>query len=309
MKNDIQVIIKDILAKEKEYYIYGQELAIITLQGEINTVKNEKLQFNNSVSFLFTHNGTAKIQVNEVECKLTKNSIIDILDTDVIQNIYRSTDFEGSLILISIDFLGEVLRNTQKKAHGVLLNRMDFLYIELSAQEVEILQKAINEITFQIDRKEHFDHRELLKSYIKIFLLEFLNIAASHRKNGKKGRSNKEKLVAQFTHLVNENCCEHHEVRWYANELCIDTAYLSRILKSINDKTANQWIDDALVRKAKLYLMDDNTSIKDIAERLHFSDQAAFGKFFKKQEKLSPLNYRRTKLLERLKEEQESFYP
>ena len=94
-----------------------------------------------------------------------------------------------------------------------------------------------------------------------------------------------------------------YEVRWYANELCIDSTYLSRILKSINGKTANQWIDAVIARKAKLYLMDDNASIKDIAEKLHFSDQAAFGKFFKKQEGLSPLNYRQTQLIKKMEEE------
>ena len=40
-------------------------------------------------------------------------------------------------------------------------------------------------------------------------------------------------------------------------------------------------------------LEDDRISIGQIAERLHFSDQASFCKFFKKQKQISPMAYRR----------------
>ena len=129
-----------------------------------------------------------------------------------------------------------------------------------------------------------------------------MNIAAASRKGTAGKKLSKENLIARFTHLLNENPGERHEVRWYAQQLCIDATYLSRILKAFNGKTAGQWIDGALARKAKLYLADSDTSIKDIADKLNFSDQAAFGKFFKKQEGLSPLNYRREQLLKKLEE-------
>ncbi|MDM8307733.1 helix-turn-helix domain-containing protein [Phocaeicola barnesiae] len=42
-----------------------------------------------------------------------------------------------------------------------------------------------------------------------------------------------------------------------------------------------------------LMLEDERIPVGQIAEELHFSDQASFSKFFKKQMKMAPMLYRR----------------
>ncbi len=293
MKKYNQITIEDILADKKEYWAYEDKLVIVRLRGEQKSVYSKIFQFKDTISFLFTHTGTAKIQVNDEECTLTGNSIIDILDTDVVQNMYLSPVYEGTHIFMSVSFFYELLKNIPQKANEGLLNRMDFLYIELFPTESEVMLQAIRNLTFQICRKEHLDYHDLIKAFALIFFLEFRNIATSRRRTFKKKNINKERIVTNFTRLLAENCHKQHEVRWYANELCIEPVYLSRILKSIKGKTANQWIDEAVIRQAKIYLKDYNASIKDIAGELNFSDQAAFSKFFKKHDGRSPSDYRK----------------
>lgn len=292
-----QITIENILADKEEYCAYEDKLVIVRLRGEQRFVYSKIFQFKDTVSFLFTHTGTAKIQVNDVECTLTGNSIIDILDTDVVQNMYLNPVYEGTHVFMSVSFFYELLKNIPQKANEGLLNRMDFLYIELFPSESEVMLQAIRNLTFQISRKEHLDYHDLIKAFALVFFLEFRNIATSRRRIFKKKNINKEHVVANFTRLLAENCHRQHEVRWYANELCIDPVYLSRILKSVKGKTANQWIDEAIIRQAKMYLKDYNASIKDIAGELNFSDQAAFSKFFKKHDGRSPSDYRKELLL------------
>lgn len=307
MKDNFPIEIRDILRREDCAYSYGQELLIVILQGKKNLIEGEKHLLEDSLSILFTRQGCACMKVNETECRLEACSVIDILNTDILQNMRLSPDYEGIHLIISLNFLDEIMRHTANRSSRIILNRMENLYLELTAEEAAILQQALKGIMLQLERKDQIYGRELLKTYVKIFLLEFLNMATVRRKESAQEKLNKDTLIARFMHLLNENCCERPEVRWYAGELCIDATCLSRLLKSVNGKTANQWITDARLRKARLYLSDADTLIKDIADKLNFSDQAAFGKFFRKQTGLSPQHYRREQQLKKGKEEQEDY--
>ena len=81
---------------------------------------------------------------------------------------------------------------------------------------------------------------------------------------------------------------------FYASQLCISPQYLSMLLREQTGKSANKWIDDAVLMEAKMLLKTPQLSVQQVAEQLHFSDQSTFGKFFKKHIGLSPLEFRRS---------------
>jgi AraC-like DNA-binding protein len=83
-----------------------------------------------------------------------------------------------------------------------------------------------------------------------------------------------------------------HEVTYYASTLCVSSVFLTRAMKKATKKTAGQWIDEMLVAESKILLRKSGCSIKEIAEKLHFSDQASFSKFFKKNVGMSPSKYK-----------------
>jgi AraC-like DNA-binding protein len=64
-------------------------------------------------------------------------------------------------------------------------------------------------------------------------------------------------------------------------------------MKKVTKKTAGQWLDEAIITESKILLRKPGGSIKEIAEKLHFSDQAAFSKFFKKNVGVAPLEYKK----------------
>ena len=67
-------------------------------------------------------------------------------------------------------------------------------------------------------------------------------------------------------------------------------------MKSLSGKTATQWISDALIRESEILLRNPEFTIQQISDQLNFSDQSAFGKFFKKHKKMSPLSFRNQEL-------------
>ena len=64
--------------------------------------------------------------------------------------------------------------------------------------------------------------------------------------------------------------------------------------KELTGKSANKWIDDALIVEAKMLLKAPQATVQQVADILHFSDQSTFGKFFKKHMGISPMEYRKS---------------
>ena len=89
-----------------------------------------------------------------------------------------------------------------------------------------------------------------------------------------------------------ENYRQHHDIGFYAESLHISTTYLSRIVKHITGHTVRFHISELLCADARKLLECTNLDIKEIAEKLGFSDQSVFGKFFVKKTGLSPMKFR-----------------
>lgn len=99
-------------------------------------------------------------------------------------------------------------------------------------------------------------------------------------------------LYNAFVSLVAEHYREAHDVSFYADNLCITTRYLSQITDKAVGKSPKQIIADYLMNEAKSYLDTTRLTVQEIADKLGFSSQALFCKFFRNQEKTSPTEYR-----------------
>ena len=99
-------------------------------------------------------------------------------------------------------------------------------------------------------------------------------------------------IYNSFVSLVAEHYRKAHDVAFYADRLCITTRYLSQITDKVVGKSPKQIIADYLLSEARTYLDTTRLTIQEIADRLGFSSQALFCKFFKSQEKTSPSEYR-----------------
>ena len=99
-------------------------------------------------------------------------------------------------------------------------------------------------------------------------------------------------LYNTFVSLVAEHYRKAHDVNFYADKLCITPRYLSQITDKTVAKSPKQIIADYLMSEAKTYLDTTRLTIQEIADKLGFSSQALFCKFFKHQSNTSPREYR-----------------
>lgn len=81
---------------------------------------------------------------------------------------------------------------------------------------------------------------------------------------------------------------------FYAKELALTPHYLSSLIAGISGKSVLYWINRATLVHAKVLLKNMDLLICDIADRLNFPGQSAFGLFFKRETGMTPSEYRKS---------------
>src|SRR5918995_37581 len=90
-------------------------------------------------------------------------------------------------------------------------------------------------------------------------------------------------LHQRFLETLERDFASSHDAGHYARELGVSPGTLSRILTRLTRRTTKQLILERVILEAVRLLRFSDLSIKEIADRLGFSDQFAFSKAFKRQ--------------------------
>ena len=99
-------------------------------------------------------------------------------------------------------------------------------------------------------------------------------------------------VVDKFKRLVNEQFKSSEAVASYANRIGVSPGQLTRLTKQVLGLTALEVINARLVFEAERELTYTADSIKQIAAKLGFEDEAYFSRFFKKETGQSPKAFR-----------------
>lgn len=104
--------------------------------------------------------------------------------------------------------------------------------------------------------------------------------------------SSSRRLFHKFCQLLCENCRFRHDVKFYAEKLCITPYYLSKITYRIFQVSPKELIDRQLIMEIKALLTATDLTVKEIADRFCFESPSYLCRYFKKHVGMTPLNYR-----------------
>ena len=139
----------------------------------------------------------------------------------------------------------------------------------------------------------HIYRDDVLKMLFAIFLLDVEDAQAqsvARPLNSKRA----EELFLGFTQLLPHHFAEHHDIAFYADQLCISPVYLSRIVRQVSGRTVVDYINRMLATEAAFLLHTTSLTVSQISDRLHFADTPSFSKFFLRMKGMSPKDYRNT---------------
>lgn len=245
--------------------------------------------------------GSISIKSNELIHHYKKGNLGMIIPNNVYKVNAFTDDVKAYFILIDRDELNnqtsfafnkyemqQALRSSNNNIEKVSDNA--FAHILNLCEQLFYYNQEEKEITFSQQIK-----LSLFTSLVYILVGDFLQGKGKDINILKNSR--KESITMKFLQLVSINFMKEKELKFYADKLLISSKYLSNTVREITNQPPSKFITEALLNNAKILLLNSDNSIKEISNELDFSDQYAFGKFFKKHTGLSPSNFKKTNKL------------
>ena len=223
---------------------------------------------------LLIRKGTATIVISEQDERKTLNadSLLVMTSRHVINEIELTPDFKAECVLVDTDMVNE---NT--------------IY-HLTEEKHKSVSDVFNIIP-NIVRHQHINKVEMIQSMFNVLRLILEELPYEERSISHDFKHKKE-VYEIFLHHLYRNFRKERQIRFYASNMNVSTAYLSRLVKEISGSTINEHVTSLIYKEACNLLSHSSMSIGEIADALSFSDQSALTNFFKMRAGMTPLAYR-----------------
>ncbi|MDR2127443.1 MAG: AraC family transcriptional regulator [Prevotellaceae bacterium] len=131
---------------------------------------------------------------------------------------------------------------------------------------------------------------DILRAYLIILLVELNKI---YKKTLTEKLNSAEKITNKFKEILFDKPQKKMSVAEYASLLNITPNHLNKTIKSTTGKSPSEWIIESIITEAKILLYQTNLTISEISANTGILDQSYFSRIFKKQEGVSPVEFRK----------------
>lgn len=166
-------------------------------------------------------------------------------------------------------------------------------YIQMNEEEFTTIIDIYNRLRNRYLDQNHPYRQEVIQHSLLIAVYDFSVIYDKYTLVIKE--SLQDSYLTRFIDLLFKQYKQHRQTGFYADKLNITPKYLSKIIKEETGSSVQDWIFQLILFETKSLLRSTNMHVAEIANHFNFPDSSSFGKFFKKYEKLTPLEYRNRK--------------
>jgi AraC-like DNA-binding protein len=263
--------------------------------SDLNALSHTTVYLKSSL-FILVLSGNGQLLVNYKEYNLEKDSILLLSFGHFFMFSQVSDDFRCKCLYISMEFIDEMYSTEmlyKRIKYGVRMHSMPVL--ALGIENARLLYKRMKFVDEMMEDVGHHYYKEMILNSLLIFFLDLSNIIAKEESiAGRSNLSRDELIIQSFIELLVDHYKTEHHVDFYANQLHITPHYLTLVVKRLTGQTVADFIVQMLYSEARLLLQQPKLSVQQISDLLNFSDQSAFGKFFKRKSGLSPKEFRKT---------------
>lgn len=162
--------------------------------------------------------------------------------------------------------------------------------ISATGMDLEILQTAWKMAVLEFEMRDSLQ-LEMLQMMLKRILILCTRIYKKQNAHNELS-SSQNNLVREFNFLVEKHFKTKHSVVDYAELLYKSPKTFSNTFNKLGEKPPLQFIHERLMLEARRLIYYTNRDISEIAYELGFNDIQSFSRFFKKNEGVSPTDYR-----------------
>ena len=186
--------------------------------------------------------------------------------------------------------------------YALLGAEADFGYLEMAFWSDKTIDKPFNRmlaadydlLRVAVEQPNLVARNKMITALLVHLLLTLYNASDRPENTTQKDNSKRSRqLLNHFFELVGENILSgQRNIPFYAERLCVSERYLFKVCKKETGKTPKDLINEFLVGQIKNALLTTEMTHQQIADQFDFPDQSAFGQFFKRQEGMSPSEFR-----------------
>ena len=254
-------------------------------------IPNEPRKMNFIIIGLCTK-GRLKYQLDTQDQYINAGDMIIVSENRIIDKYESSSDFEGLVMMISINFFHEIIQ-TVRDVNSLFIFARSHPVISLENKEIEAFKEYFHVIQKRLGDKGNFFRRDLIRSLLLAMLYDVGNFIYRFKETDRP-QTRAESFFTRFIKMVEEHCKHERRVGWYALQLGITPKYLSEAVKSVSKRTPNQWIDNYVLMEIRGMLKNSTKSVKEISNEMNFPNQSFMGRFFKEHMGMTPREYRRS---------------
>ncbi len=242
---------------------------------------------------IFCTSGQIRFNVNLHSYEVSAREILMIHEGDIVEFKGASADSEASAAAFKTGFFFRI--DTHIDA-TMQLRRMltEHPLFRPSDGVIDELTVLYNLMKAKIVETENPFRHAIVVAFSKVMaycayhnMLDDSTFGAVERKSP--GRH--EQLCNRFMDEVKKNFTRERGVAFYAERLSVTPKYLSQVVRKVSGRFASDWINDYVILEAKAMLKSHRYTAQEVAYTLNFASQSSFGKFFKKNVGIAPMEY------------------
>lgn len=244
----------------------------------------------NSIICAVCTQGEASVRINFKSYKLRAGSFVILAPGSMFlcEEDEYSQDFIAYYISFSPDFTKDI------SLEHMLYDIKSYPYIEMDETEYKHIIEIYNSLKSRFLNFDHPYRKEVLRYSLLTAIYDFSVIYDKYTLIIKEPKP--DSYSSRFFELLFKYYKRHRDTGFYSERLNITPKYLSKVIKEETGNSVQAWIFELILFETKSLLRSTSMSIAEIAEHFNYPDSTSFGKFFKKHEKITPLEYRNNEI-------------
>ncbi|MBK7105754.1 MAG: helix-turn-helix domain-containing protein [Ignavibacteriae bacterium] len=254
--------------------------------------KNERTFLN---QIILIKDGYGDLWIDIHKYKVVKQSVF-IYRQDQLQRLENINNIEGTVLIFPTQLLYKCGRENELIQN---LNEYNTFFqnpkIKLNNDEFNSICEIIEKIKYESFKVYDQIQESIIESTIRILLLKLIQMNSNEVKYPFMLNVDNNVFI-KFKNLLDKYFSQEKSVLFYAMKLFVTPNKLNQIVKKNISKTAKQMIEERILLETKRHLIHSNFSIKEIGYLVGFNDPTNFNKFFKKNTKQTPVEYRESSI-------------
>ncbi|MBR3618884.1 MAG: helix-turn-helix domain-containing protein [Bacteroidaceae bacterium] len=240
-------------------------------------------------------NGSGTLYVGDEEFRVEKGDVFVSKPANILEKSMLSMDLEIRGIIVSKEMVEMLMKEVHLNLNwAVHVMTASHDVVRVDEAEMRRLCMYYDLLNDKLNAPNSNRKSVSLKALLVAFVNEFIEVMEEndHIMLRPTNYSSAEYIFERFIHLLEDPHQPFVSVNEYASLLHLTPKYFSSVCKKLSGKTAKEIIQEETIKQAKLLLRDNSLSIKEVADRLNFTNQSHFGTYFHRHTGLSPQQFR-----------------